>query len=161
MTPCRIRLAEEEDISTISAIWMEFMQYHAQFDVSMKPREGAEAVFGDYLMTCLGDENRRLIVAEDRKDIIGYAMGRIDQRPPIYEETVFGFITDVAVTESRRREGIGSALAMELYQWFISRQVVTIEAYVQNANSMAMDFWQKQGFISWTTTIRKILPSDV
>jgi len=126
----------------------------------MKPREGAEAVFRDYLKTCLADENRRIIVAEDKGEIIGYAMGRIDQRPPIYDETIFGFITDVAVTESRRREGIGSALAMGLYQWFTSRQVTTIEAYVQNGNAMAMDFWQRQGFISWVTTIRKTLPSE-
>ena len=160
MAHCRIRAAEEEDIPTISAIWMEFMQHHAQFDPSMKPREGAEAIFGDYLKTCLGDENRRIIVAEDKGNIVGYAMGRIDQRPPIYDETVFGFITDVAVTESRQRKGIGSALAMELYQWFSSRQVTTIEAYVQNSNTMAKDFWQKQGFISWVTTIRKTLPSE-
>ena len=160
MAHCRVRPAEEEDVTTIAAIWMEFMQYHAQFDVSMKPREGAEAVFGDYLKTCLGDENRRIIVAEDKGDIVGYAMGRIDQRPPIYDETVFGFITDVAVTESRRREGIGSALAMELYQWYSSRLVTTIEAYVQNSNTMAKDFWQKQGFISWVTTIRKTIQNE-
>ena len=160
MTHCRIRPAEEEDILTIAAIWMELMHHHAQFHVSLKPREGAEAAFREHLKTCLADENRRIIVAEDREGVIGYAMARIDQRPPIYDETLFGFITDVAVTECRRREGIGSALAMELYKWFTSRQVKTIEAYVQNANSMAMDFWQQQGFIRWVTTIRKTLPNE-
>ena len=160
MTHCRVRSAEEEDIPTIAAIWMELMHHHAQIHVPLKPRKGAEAAFRGYLKTCLVDENRRILVAEDTEGVIGYAMARIDQRNPIYEETVFGFITDVAVTESRRREGIGSALAMELYQWFTSRQVTTIEAYVQNGNAMAMDFWQKQGFISWVTTIRKTLPSE-
>ena len=160
MAHWRIRTAEEEDSPTIAAIWMEMMHHHAQLHVSLKPREGAEAAFRDHLKMCMADENRRIIVAEDTEKVIGYAMARIDQRPPIYDETVYGFITDVAVTESRRREGIGSALAMELYQWFTSRQVTTIEAYVQNANSMAMDFWQKQGFIHWVTTIRKTLPGE-
>jgi len=157
MVHWKLRPAEQEDIPIIAAIWMELMHHHAQFHVSLKPSKGAEAAFRGHLKTCLADENRRIIVAEDKGDVVGYAMARIDQRPPIYDETVFGFITDVAVTKSRRREGIGSALAMELYQWFTSRQVKTVEAYVQNANSMAMDFWRKQGFISWVTTIRRTL----
>ena len=45
---------------------------------------GTQAVVGTISLKDVLDD----IVAEDKGDIVGYAMGRIDQRPPIYDETV-------------------------------------------------------------------------
>jgi GNAT superfamily N-acetyltransferase len=66
-------------------------------------------------------------------------------------------VTDLAVSESYRRNGLGSQLVTAAQEWFTKRgaQGFTVNVAVRNPNSRS--FWGTMGFEPWTQTMWKAL----
>ena len=81
----------------------------------------------------------RYIVAEEDGTVLGYAGAWL-----ILDE---GHITNVAVTKSRRGEGIGEALMRALMQYAANLGVTYMTLEVRRSNETAQSLYRSLGFI--------------
>ena len=81
----------------------------------------------------------RYIVAEEAGAVLGYAGAWL-----ILDE---GHITNVAVTKSRRGEGIGEALMRALMQYAANLGVTYMTLEVRRSNETAQNLYRSLGFI--------------
>lgn len=78
------------------------------------------------------------IVAEDGKHVLGFVLS--EENPPL------AHIITLDVAQSRRREGVGSAMLLELEKNFGRRGVQTILLETAIDNQAAVAFWKSHGY---------------
>ena len=144
--PGRVREARVRDLDRVAALWSAITEHHAPLD----PLWTMRAAVGDELRALLADLQREPTVAifvyEDRDDLPGMCIVRIDRSPPILEETRRAEITDIGVREDRRRQGIASVLLGEALHWVDGQRVSRVEVQVARANAEGQAFWRARGF---------------
>jgi ribosomal protein S18 acetylase RimI-like enzyme len=146
----RIRKAKHSDVDRVTALWCEFMDFHAGYDPCFTRRKGSVEIFKKYLHEQISSRKALLLVAEDHKDLIGYLLAKIEERPPVFELRRIGFISDTAVTGDIRNKGVGTRLYKESLKWFKKRNVDRVELIVATTNPISTRFWKKLGFKSYT-----------
>lgn len=57
-----------------------------------------------------------------------------------------GVIEDIYIVPAFRRQNLGAFLLQDSFVWFRSRQVVTVHGSIWQANTVSLQFCQKQGF---------------
>ncbi len=142
----RVREARHRDLDRVAALWSAITEHHAPIDPLWTMRAGV----GDELRALLGDLLRdagvAIFVYEERGDLPGLCIVRIDRSPPILEETRRAEITDIGVREDCRRQGIASALLGEALHWVDGQRVSRVEVQVARANAEGQAFWRARGF---------------
>lgn len=139
--------AEEKHVSEIGKIWEEFMDFHAGIDPYLKSKPDGLAVFLEHITELMTkpDENL-LLMAVDNGHAVGYSLSMISKRPPIFEQQEHGLISDMAVTGSYQRKGIGDKMLMETIKWFRGKGIRRVELNVVHGNPLGGPFWEKHGF---------------
>jgi ribosomal protein S18 acetylase RimI-like enzyme len=141
-----IRELKEEDLPQVKAIFGEFVAYHQQWDAIFEKIASASEMWGDYVYgSHTQDESCRVLIAERGGHIVGYCMGRIAQKPPIYQARTIGEIRNIAVKEGHKRQGIGGKLFTTIREWFTEHNVDHIEIEAATANPQSVGFWGKMG----------------
>lgn len=149
-----IRLAREDDVERIGGLWLEMIEYHREFDESMfrVPDKGA-AIYSENIQNRLSDERTRVLVAEVRGEIVGYALGMIlDVTTELFMPMHSGFVADIYVVKAHRRQNCGRQLVERLALWFESQDVRYFEWHVTAQNHVARKFWEALG--GQTTMLR-------
>ena len=141
-----MREARVRDLDRVAALWSAITEHHTPIDPLWRMRAGA----GDELRGLLADLQREpeaaIFVYEERGDLPGMCIVRIDRSPPILEETRRAEITDIGVREDSRRQGIASALLGEALLWVDCQRVSRVEVQVARANAEGQAFWRARGF---------------
>jgi len=90
------------------------------------------------IISQLPDDNHVFLVALDGEDVIGYVgmMNVLDE----------GYIANVAVTESYRRQKIGDALIDELMKRAAMLELSFVTLEVRESNEAAKTLYTKHGF---------------
>ena len=149
MEKLTIRLATEQDLDGILALWQGMMDFHARLDPIFTCAEDGAEKFRDYLHhTILQDEEAFLFVAElgSVHQAVGYCLGKIDLYPPVFARKKHGSIHDMMVSDQYRREHVGSQLFATAKDWFYKKGITRIELQVAIKNSISPKFWAKMGF---------------
>ena len=142
-----VRHAELKDISAIEVLWQEMMDFHIKNDWRLKIRPTARESYIRYVKgTLMKSPGHFIVVAELQGKIVGYLTGRIENTEPVYVVSYFGHITDISVTESARRHGVGKALFAYAEMWFKTLGLHTIRLSVAVTNPVSRAFWQGVGF---------------
>ncbi len=142
----QITTATPSQFSGIVELWKEFMDYHKEIDPLFTRSEKGHISFIDHVEELLEKDTAHVLVALDREKVVGYAIAEITIRPPVFQERTYGVISDIAVTSSYRRQGIGSKMVGKIREWFHSRDVTRIELRAVSENDVSCAFWGKQGF---------------
>lgn len=141
-----IRELRQGDLPEVKAIFREFVQYHERWDSIFEKVDSAEEVWGNYVQESQQhDENCRVLVAEFEGNVVGYCLGRVVEKPPIYRERLIGEVGNIAVKEGYRRRGIGGSLFTAIREWCKERGVSHIEIEAATANPQSVSFWNKMG----------------
>lgn len=140
-----IRTATRHDLEAIGDLWVELMTFHSQLDPRFSIPPQGRANYIHHSMLALRDSNYRILVAEDHQQVVGYLMAYIAQNPPIFPFPTYGFIADICVTHSARRNGFGEQLVKEISSWFRSRGMSNIQLNVAYHNPVSQAFWRKMG----------------
>lgn len=90
------------------------MSFHARLDARFTVPPQGRASYIRHLHTALRDDNFRVLVADARGEIRGYVLGYVGQNPPMFPQTRYGFIADLCVTSTLRRQGVGTGLVRHL-----------------------------------------------
>lgn len=78
------------------------------------------------------------VVAEEEKQVAGFLLS--EENPPL------AHIITLDVSETRRRDGIGSAMLLESERNFARRGVRTVLLETAIDNEAAIAFWKKHGY---------------
>ena len=142
-----IRPASKSDVVALGRLGAALMrQHHAsdprRFILTERPEEG----YGRFLVSQLEDPDSLVLVAEREKEVVGYvfegfeSMSWRDLRGPC------GFIHDVYVHESVRREGTGQSLVRAAIAWVHSRGRTQVVLWSKAGNDAAQHMFAKLGF---------------
>jgi len=141
-----IRVALPEDITSISRLWLKFMEYNAKFDDSFMVKPRIQSRFAREILDRLSDPNYRIAVAEVDGEIVGYSFSYVSRKPYFFRLGKFGFIGDVFVLEQFRKRGIGRMLAEDAHEFFRRLNVKQVELLVATKNIETIKFWEKLGY---------------
>ncbi|HYF95071.1 MAG TPA: GNAT family N-acetyltransferase [Symbiobacteriaceae bacterium] len=90
-----------------------------------------------------------VMLAEDTEDsaqrVVGYAVGTVQEPPPIFEPEMYTFISDLYVDPEYRRRGIATALVERVRGWGWVKGINRI-SLVLPVNSSALGLYEKLGF---------------
>jgi len=143
----KIREAVAADIPAIVSLNDEVHGIHVRlFPEVFKPIDPAALAewFGDWL----GDEDKRILVAEDDGSLVAYLTLRKEERPAhlFAKSRQCAYIDQVCVTEGRRGQGIFQALLNQARNvargWGMSR----LELDVWSENMAAKNAFMRSGF---------------
>lgn len=159
MTNIRIRDAQAKDRYLIASLWKAMMLEHKSLDPRFDIPPNSEREYATHIREMIRDKSSKVLVAEtiDTREVVGFAVGEIQNRPPITISGVYGFISEVFVSDSHRRQGIGRAFVSELRTWFLQKKAQAMQLFVAEANSASIAFWLAMGM----TPYLKLLHTDI
>ncbi len=155
MSVIRIRKAEPDDREAIGHLWLELMRDHRDWDprfLYIKP--DALDIWLQHLDECIADENQFVLVAEEDSKLIGLAMGRPGEDPPVFSTPPHGFVTNFVIASKSRRRGVGKLLFEALVKEFHKRGLADIRLSAAPANPASNEFWRRMGFEAYSCNMR-------
>ena len=148
MNRLRLRTATRKDARGILRLIAQLDRHHVSIlpDVFQSHDEPVRpAHFVDEIVT---SEDADFILAELDGKVVGCLSIRRDARPsyPIYRPHEFAHVKSLAVDESFRGQGVGTALMAEARRWARRRRLRCIHLGFWVANDAALSFYRKLGF---------------
>jgi len=145
--PPILRAAEPSDLEPLISMWREFMDFHASHDPEFAIKAESETIRRQFLTSKLAEPDTLVLIATLEKKAVGYAIGDIRSRPPVFALTRFGHIADLYVVPNQQRSGLGSRMLQECLSWFKARGLGRVEVRTLSSNPISNSFWAKHGFI--------------
>jgi|GEM_PF-362172 len=149
----KIIRAKEKHISSIVGIWKELMDFHRVIDPFFTRSLNAHLHFETFLRDMIKSDKALVLAAEYGDDILGYSISRILQYPPVFVQSRYGCIYDVAVKQGHLRKGIGSCIVKKNFEWFDRKSITRIELRAIYGNEVSCSFWKKMGFKLFSHTM--------
>lgn len=143
----QVRSCEKRDLQALGKLYGEFVAYHTDLDSRFGKVDDHAEMFEEYILKHMGSEESKVLVAEDDSGVVGYCLGYIQERPPVYPKRRFGYIDNLCVCENDQSHGVGTLLFDAMKTWFLEAKIDQIELNVAISNPKAMGFWRKMGFI--------------
>ena len=141
-----IRKAIQQDIEQVTNFGLILLKQHSDLDPYFTPTETVDKVYRRFLEGCLNSEDKLFLVAENNGKLVGYAVGEIQKRSPIFMITENGYINDVFVQAEFRKLGIARKFLIELKKWFKTKDIKYVELSVHAKNEIGKKTWAKFGF---------------
>jgi GNAT superfamily N-acetyltransferase len=140
-----VRRAGRRDLDPIHARWLRLREAEAKADARFAPSKNADQVARDHRELILADPRTAFFVAEERGELVGFLHAQIEQNDPSYEVERYGRIVDVYVDDTRRRQGVGSALLRCCVEWFASLGMPEYHVRTPIAHPDAATFFERAG----------------
>jgi len=142
----KIEPAMHKDLGAIQALYEQLYARMAQ----LQPQNFRPArQNGEFLMyMMLGEDSDILIAREDGGRALGFALVRCQNTPeyPSFIPRRYAVLMDLAVEESRRRQGVGRALLEAVKAWARERGAEFLELGVLSQNLPAIGLYESFGF---------------
>jgi ribosomal protein S18 acetylase RimI-like enzyme len=148
-----VRLMRLEDLPEVEALWMQYDSYHHSLGLAFPQPELAAAAWRASFERTLGRFSY-VWVAEKDGIVAGFLLARLKRTPAFLGGVLVGEISDLYVSDSLRRQKVGSRLAAAAIETLRAQRVHSIEVQVLQRNTGAMAFWQEQGFNAELTQFR-------
>ena len=146
----RIKLAGEEHIPGILEVWKDFMDFHQAKDPFFTMRKGAAKKFSDYFREVISsDETHALVALVNKEKVVGFSISAVKNHPPVFTETKYGEIIDLAIHNDYRHNGIGEEMLKIIFEWFDAHDARRIELRAAAKNMIGYSFWEKHGFVEY------------
>lgn len=142
----KIRKAQLSDIEEVLEHSLVLLKQHSDLDPYFTPTKTAAKTYRKFLERSLDAEDSLFLVSEKDEKLIGYAVGEIHKRSPIFEIAEYGYINDVFVIQEYRKHGIAKMFLRELKDWFKIKKLMYIELSVHAKNEIGKTTWKKFGF---------------
>lgn len=141
----RVRAARHADVPALAAIWQELMDLHERTDERFALADDAVVRWRALAHEILGRDDGFLQLAELDGRPVGFCLGWLAKNPAIYRISEVGFISEIAVTASCRRQGVGRALIDSARAWFRGHRVAEFQLSTAVWNESAQSFWVANG----------------
>jgi len=148
------RRATAGDLDAIVALWREMWDFNARLDPRMTATPVANRVQRLWIEGHLESERSLVLVAQEGRDIAGYALATILENPPIVPHQFYGYVSEMSVAESRRRTGVGTLLLDGVHAWFKTKGLPYAEVTAGVRNQLSLGFWRRQGYTDFVQRLR-------
>ena len=155
-----IRDGRIKDAENTLPVWNQFMEYHRRisaFDFEMV--DNANEIWVKYFKRHVRSRIRKSIVAERNGEIVGFLLGEIQKRPPVFISAREAYVDSIGVLECYRRQGIGTMMLDAFAKWARERAMPYIMLSVAVENDAAMHLYEKHDFHPMMLSQRKLLES--
>ncbi|MBN2443914.1 MAG: GNAT family N-acetyltransferase [Spirochaetales bacterium] len=142
----KIKIANTIHVEGIIEVWEEFIDYHSQIDPFFARKDDNNERFTAYIQNQLLSSKSLVLVGLEEDKVIGFGLAQIRSYPPIFQQTTYGYISDLAVKLDFMRNGIGDLLLGGMLKWFKSKHIERVELQVLAHNKLGSTFWKKFGF---------------
>src|ERR1051325_1852661 len=158
--PFRLRDARRADCAAVAGLWRAMMTFHESLDPRFQFSRNADREFEEHFLASIRSRDSRIVVAEAGSEVVGYILGEIHVRRPLYPVGKYGFISDICVQDEWRRQGIGKSLVIDMMVWFGRKGVTTIELFAADRSPISRAFWQSMGFNDFLHLMRFEIPGQ-
>ncbi len=143
-----IRRAVDADLPALGRLGALLMRTHYGFDRRrfMAPGDDAEDGYAWFLGTQIREPDVAVFVAERAGEVVGYVFAGIEPQSWKELRDEAGFIHDVVVDESGRREGLASRLIETALDWLKSRGMPRAVLWTADPNTGAQRLFDGLGF---------------
>jgi len=148
------RRATSGDTESIVELWREMWDFNAALDPRMAASPVANPVQRTWIEGHLESERSLVLVAQDGRDLVGYALATILENPPIVLNQFYGYVSELSVTASRRRSGVGTLLLDGVHAWFRTKGLPYAEVTAAVRNQVSRGFWRRQGYSDFVERLR-------
>src|SRR5262245_17362843 len=148
------RRATSGDLEAVVGLWREMWDFNAALDARMAATPVANRIQRSWIEGHLENERSLVLVAQDGRDLAGYALATILENPPIVPHQFYGYVSEMAVTASRRRSGVGTLLLDGVHAWFRSKGLPYAEVTAGIRNEISRGFWRRQGYSEFVERLR-------
>ncbi|MBI4193169.1 MAG: GNAT family N-acetyltransferase [Candidatus Colwellbacteria bacterium] len=142
-----VRRAELSDVPALITMSEELFHYHKAFH---EEYYALSKVARDYWrgksQYYLSGRSGVVFVAERGGQIIGYIVGAIEKRPPVYLMEHVGRIGPIFVASRHRGRGVAKHLIRAALDWFRNKPVSHIEANMDARNAPGIKLFTRAGF---------------
>ena len=153
----RIIRASEGHIPELATLQKMYMEHHAKLDDYFTFEDDASARWIKYMNKFLKEKNNIVLIAIEKKAIIGYMTASTYTRRPIYKISKVGLIGDNFVLPEYRRKGVFSRMLEETLSLMKANGIEYVEHPIAAKNKLGRTVWRKKGFENMTIfTKRKI-----
>ena len=80
-----IRKARLQDIEQVTKFGVTLLKQHSDLDPYFTPVKTVDEIYRKFLEGCLDSEGKLFLVAENDGELVGYAVGEIQLRSPIFK----------------------------------------------------------------------------
>ncbi len=140
-----IRETRAGDHEALLDLWHELMAHHEALDPRFELAAGADQRFALYLETAKSRDDYRVRMATVDGRAAGFYVACVLPNSPVYRARWIGYINDLCVTRSLRRQGVGEALVRDAVRWLQGSGAESVELYVAHNNLVAQRFWRRVG----------------
>jgi ribosomal protein S18 acetylase RimI-like enzyme len=141
-----IRPASLNDLDGIVGLWLAMMREHESFDPRVRLAAKAEDAYRQYVRFYIAQGEAAVFVADHRGEVVGYGLAYPANNLPMFRPKQYGYLSDLVISQSWRRRGVGHALVEATRQWFHRHGIAHIQLQVYCRNSLGRAFWRKEGF---------------
>jgi ribosomal protein S18 acetylase RimI-like enzyme len=153
-----IREGRIKDAEKTLPIWDEFMEYHRRISaLDFEMVANARELWAKYFKRHVRSPIRLAIVAEQNREIVGFLVGEVQKRPPIFLSPSQAYVDSIGVLERCRSQGIGSRMLDAFAEWARRKDMPYIMLQVAVENDAAKYLYEKHGFRSMMLSQRKLL----
>jgi ribosomal protein S18 acetylase RimI-like enzyme len=152
-----IRRFATSDLATVQGLVAEMQDFERQVDPRLRP---GNAIASDYTAAMLArceTEDGAILLADVESATIGFIAvvsaapnDGLDQPPGTH-----ALVTDLSVTPSFRRRGVGRELLKAAEQFARSRGAAELRIAVLDGNRAAHDLYESAGFVRYITVLAK------
>jgi len=116
----------------------------------------------NFILDLIADESVGLFVAEREAQLIGLVHIVIRDTPdiPILVPRRYAVIDNLVVKGGLRRSGIGRALMTKAHDWAITKGAKLVELNVYDFNEVALVFYDRLGYKTYSRQMSKSLRFD-
>ncbi len=137
-----VKMSDEAEILTLVRAEMSALE---RIDPRFKLRPDAMGRYATYLRERMREVDTAMFVAEREGRIVGLGIGSTRGQVTFFEPVRTGYISDLLVEPTMRRQGIGTLLYDRITKWFRGLGLEVVRLHVASCNEDARRFWRARG----------------
>ncbi len=156
-----IRRIRDGDVRRVTELWKEMMALHLSVDPRFELAIGNEEAYAEYLRSTMENYDAAIFVADVDGEVVGYTIVMILSNPAVFALDRYGFISEMAVSESWQRGGIGGRMWEHARRWLKRRGIRVLQLNVSPRNERGYSFWKKVGCTEFLTIMWHDIPDSL
>jgi RimJ/RimL family protein N-acetyltransferase len=145
MRDWNVRMGAAADLFAIERLWHALYEHQKRHGMFLEVSPDSFKDWAESMKVTLG-RFTCLVVAEWHGETIGFVAGRLKTLPPYFGGFTVGFISEVFVSETHRKQGLAREMLDLVTQWFSTQRVHRIELQVLVDNSGARQVYRELGW---------------
>ena len=143
-----VRRATPADLPSVGRLGALLVEEHYEFDPRrfLAARPGTPEGYASFLSAQLEDPDRAVLVADDDRDVVGYAYAAVEGYDYMALRGPAGVLHDIIVAPGHRGRGVGRLLLEAALAFLRSRGVPRVVLSTAERNEAAQRLFASVGF---------------